>query len=64
VEKTIELIRADIATLREHVALSRRLAEERRAADHLQIAAKLIEAAADCEARAAELERMLAAPRT
>jgi hypothetical protein len=60
VEKTIEMIRADIASLREHVALYRRLAEERRAADHLLIAAKLTEAAAECEARAAELEKLLA----
>lgn len=59
-EKTIELIRADIATLLEHVALYRRLAEERRAVAHLEIADKLTEAAADCEARAAELERLLA----
>jgi hypothetical protein len=60
VEKTIEMIRADILSLREHVALYRRLAAERRAADHLLIADKLTEAAADCEARAAELEKLLA----
>jgi hypothetical protein len=63
VEKTIEMIRADIATLSEHVALYRRLAAERRAADHMLIADKLTEAAVECEARAAELERMLAEQR-
>jgi hypothetical protein len=58
------MIRADIAALREHVALYRRLAAERRAVDHILIADKLTEAAAECEAKAAELERMLAAPRS
>jgi hypothetical protein len=60
VEKTIEMIRADISRLREHVALYRRLAGERQAADHQRIADKMTEVAAECEAKAAELERMLA----
>jgi hypothetical protein len=60
VEKTIEMIKADIATLREHIALYRRLAGERRAADHQRIADKMTEAAAECEASAMELERLLA----
>jgi hypothetical protein len=60
VEMTIEMIRADIVTLRDHVALYRKLADERRAVEHIMIADKLTEAAAECEAKAAELERLLA----
>jgi hypothetical protein len=37
----------------------RRFAEERKAADHLMIATKLTEIAADFETKAAELERLL-----
>ena len=58
-EKTIDAIQADIIRLRENVARFRRLAEERKAADHLMIATKLTEVAADFEAKAAELERLL-----
>jgi hypothetical protein len=58
-EKTIDAITADIVRLREHVARFRQLAEERRAADHLHIARKLTEVAADLEAEAAQLERSL-----
>ena len=59
-EQTIEAIEAEIATLKEHAIKYRRLAAEHRAADNLVIADKLTEAAADCEARAAELETLLA----
>jgi hypothetical protein len=64
--KTVEGIRAEIDTLKANVAMYRRLAAERRAADYLPIADKLMEAAAKAEAKAvvkaAELERMIAAP--
>jgi hypothetical protein len=63
-DKTAEAIKADIAALREHITKFRRRAEERRAADHMLIADKLIEVAADFEAKAAELERLLASDRT
>jgi hypothetical protein len=65
---SVEGIRAEIDTLKANVAMYRRLAAERRAADYLPIADKLMEAAAKAEAKvvvkAAELERMLAEPRT
>jgi hypothetical protein len=65
---TVEGIRAEIDTLKANVAMYRRLAAERRAADYLPIADKLMEAAAKAEAKvvvkAAELQRMLAEPRT
>jgi hypothetical protein len=63
-QKTAEAIRADIASLRANVTTFRRLAEERRAADHILIADKLLEVAADFEVKAAELERLLAGDRT
>jgi hypothetical protein len=63
--KTVEGIRAEIDTLKANVAMYRRLAAERRAADYLPIADKLMEAAAKAEAKAVvkaeELERMIAA---
>ena len=66
--KTVEGISAEIETLKANVAMYRRLAAQRRAADYLPIADKLMEAAAKAEAKvlvkAAELERMLAEPRT
>lgn len=58
-EKTVETIKGDIARLREHVLMYRRLAGERRAADHMLIADKLVAAAAECESMANELERKL-----
>jgi hypothetical protein len=65
---SVEGIRAEIDTLKANVAMYRRLAAERRAADYLPIADKLMEAAAKAEAKvvvkAAELQRMLAEPRT
>jgi cytochrome c556 len=63
-EKTAEALRAEIASLQENVTKFRRLAEERRAADQILIADKLIEVAADFEAKAAELQRLLAGDRT
>jgi hypothetical protein len=66
--ETVEGISAEIETLKANVAMYRRLAAQRRAADYLPIADKLMEAAAKAEAKvlvkAAELERMLAEPRT
>jgi hypothetical protein len=59
-EKSLEEIEAEIARLREHVADYRRLAAERRAAEHFMIAEKLTEAAAECEKMVSELERQLA----
>jgi hypothetical protein len=60
-ERTIAEVLVDISQLREHVAEYRRLAESRRQAQHIRIADKLLECAAECEARATELEGMLAA---
>jgi hypothetical protein len=60
-DQTVEGMRAQIETLKAHVIKYRRLAIERRAADYLPIAEKLTAVAADCEARAAELEKLLAA---
>jgi hypothetical protein len=61
-DKTVEDIKADIARLREHVSMYRKLAEERRAVDHMRIADKLTEAANECEAMARELEGKLRGP--
>jgi len=58
-QELAEAIAAKIASLKEHAREYRRLAAEHRAADNLLIADKLTEAAAECEAKAAELERML-----
>lgn len=58
-EKTVETIKDDIARLREHVLMYRRLAKERRAADHMLIADKLVAAAEECESMANELEGKL-----
>ncbi|HTT81182.1 MAG TPA: hypothetical protein VMF86_16040 [Stellaceae bacterium] len=55
-----EPVAAKIAHLRDHAREYRRLAAEHRAADNLLIADKLLEAAADCDAKAAELERLAA----
>jgi hypothetical protein len=62
-DQTVEGIRAQIETLKAHVIRYRRLAVERRAADYLPIAEKLTAVAADCEAKVAELEKLLAAQR-
>jgi hypothetical protein len=51
-EKMLAEIKADIAKLHEHAAKYRKLAEERRAADHGPIADKLLEYVADLEAKA------------
>ena len=59
-ERTIEQINADLASLRAHVVKFRRLAEQRQAADELVIAKKLLEVAADLEAKAKVLEELLA----
>jgi len=59
--KTVEGIRAEIETLRANVAMYRRLAAERRAADYLPIADKLMEAAAKAVMKADELEQKLRA---
>jgi cytochrome c556 len=59
----MEQIKADVASLREHVAKFRRLAEQRHAADDAAIARKLLEVAADFEAKAAALERLIGSPR-
>jgi hypothetical protein len=59
-EKSIEDIEAEIASLKEHAREYRRLAVEHRAADNLLIADKMTEAAEDCEVRAVELEGLLA----
>ncbi len=56
----VEAIAAKVASLKEHAREYRRLAAEHRAADNLLIADKMTEAAAECEAKAAELERLLA----
>jgi hypothetical protein len=58
--KSAEQIRADLLSLREHVAKFRRLAEQREAADELVIAKKLLEVAAELESKAAVLEELLA----
>jgi hypothetical protein len=58
-EKTVEAIETDVATLREHVTNFRRLADEHRADGALVIADKLVEVAAELEAKATELERRL-----
>jgi hypothetical protein len=50
-EKTLAEIKADIASLREHAANYRRLAEERRAVDQRQIADKLMEFVGELEAK-------------
>lgn len=55
-EKTLAEIHADIASLREHAAKFRRLAEERKAVDQTQIANKLMEVVGDLEAKAAQIE--------
>lgn len=55
-ERTFADIEADIASLRANAAKFRRLAEERRAADHVPIAEKLMEVVADIEAKVAQLE--------
>jgi hypothetical protein len=60
-DQTVEGMRAQIETLKAHVIKYQRLAIERRAADYLSIAEKLTAVAADCEARATELEKLLAA---
>ena len=61
-EKTIADIRADIASLREHAAKYRELAEQRQAVDQLRIAEKLMELVAEFEKRAAALEATIARP--
>jgi hypothetical protein len=58
-EKMLAEIKADIAKLHEHAAKYRKLAEERRAADHGPIADKLLEYVADLEAKAAAMEAAL-----
>ena len=58
-KKTLADIEADIESLRANAEKYRRLAEERRAADHVQIAEKLMELVTNLEARAAELEALL-----
>jgi hypothetical protein len=55
-EKTLAEINADIASLPEHAAKYRRLADERRAVDQRQIAMKLMELVAELEAKAAQME--------
>jgi hypothetical protein len=58
-EKTIDSIEAEIASLREHASKYRRVAADHRAGDNPLVADKMTEAAAECEAKAAELERLL-----
>jgi hypothetical protein len=55
-EKTLAEIIADIASLRQHAAQYRRLAEERLAVDQTRIAAKLMELVSELEAKAAQIE--------
>jgi len=59
-DRSIEAIETEIASLREHAREYRRLAAEHRAADNLLIAAEMTGAADDCEVRAVELEGLLA----
>jgi len=59
-EKTIDSIEAEIASLREHASKYRRVAADHRAGDNPLVADKMTAAAAECEARAAELDKLLA----
>ena len=54
-EKTIDRINADIASLRANAALYRNLAEQRRAVDQQRVAAKLMELVIELETKAKEL---------
>jgi hypothetical protein len=56
IKKTIDEIRSDIASLREHADKYRKLAEQRRAVDQQLIADKLMELVAELEAKAKQLE--------
>ena len=58
-EKTLAEINADIASLRQHAAKYRELAEQRKAVDQTKIAAKLMELVTDLEAKAAQIEATL-----
>jgi hypothetical protein len=53
-EKTLSEITADIERLRRPAVKCRKLSEERRALDQVQIADKLMEYVADLEAKAAD----------
>jgi hypothetical protein len=58
-DKTLTEIRSDIASLREHAAKYRKLAQERRAVEQNLIADKLAEFVAELETKAAEMESTL-----
>jgi hypothetical protein len=61
-EKALTEINADIASLRQHAANYRRLADERRAVDQIRIAKKLMELVAELEAKAAQMEATMPRP--
>ena len=63
IEESNEAIAEKIANLKQRAREYRRLAAEYRAAANLPVADKLREVAAECEAKVAELERVLAQPR-
>ena len=50
-ERTLADMKADIASLRANAATHRKLAEDRRAAAHAMVAEKLMELAAELEAK-------------
>jgi hypothetical protein len=58
-EKSIEDIEAEIASLKEHAREYRRVAAEHRAGDSPLVADKMAEAADECDAKVVELEELL-----
>lgn len=58
-DKTLANIESDLASFRANAIKYRRLAEDRRAADYPEIAAKLMELVDVLDAKAAQLETLL-----
>ena len=58
-KKTLEEVKADIVSLREHVAKYRSLSEQRRDAGDVRISEKLLEFVHELESKVREMEAML-----